>query len=292
MSEIMKLYYYEVLKNKNKFILILFCILFFNIILIANISIPLFGNMTISATKKIAEIFLNNNTVRDIFKESIVNSMYNGINFHTLGIDMLIIAFYYLGSLTCVLLSFDVVFRNYKKKNNSSIIDALLPVKLVNIKIARVMYGISIYMFFIVITTLSILIINFVLGVIYPKLYNSNLYFMTTFEGNTFFPDNISRTLILNFIFILTSVICVQSLTSTLFVAHKKGDIIKKVLCFTLLLIACIILGFLILLTEPSLSTIFDNKHMYLIYLILIFTSIILFYIDCRVSKRRLRGGY
>lgn len=57
MSEIMKLYYYEVLKNKNKFILILFCILFFNIILIANISIPLFGNMTISATKKLQKFF-------------------------------------------------------------------------------------------------------------------------------------------------------------------------------------------------------------------------------------------
>ncbi|SFE44210.1 hypothetical protein [Peptostreptococcus sp. D1] len=290
MNEIMKLYYYELMKNKNKIFAVLIAVLIFNAFMISSVYLPIFYELPIGEFRNIVSIFIKNTSTPESLKILLEQYAVNSIDYQKIGSSSFILIYYYGGSLFCVLMSIDIVSRSYKKKNKSFYIEYLMPVKIAKLKISKIMFGFSLYLLFQALMNISAIAMNFVLGQVYKNTYNSSLALLSKIGYNTFFPTNFSRVMIVTFVIVFASVVYTQTITSIVYINEGKNTFKNKILFCLLLLLFCVIMGGLIILTEKiEIKFYYDNQIV--INALVLAAATVLFFIDCIMTKNRVRGG-
>ena len=169
MNDIFKLYYYELVKNKRKFIIMaVFCLLFF----LGNLYIISYngGDISILESSKAFKLFSSNPDLPKVFTDQLKLYGEGQLNFQLIqeNTSFIVIMF---GAAISILMSIDTVSRNYRKKNNSSYIEASLPVSIEKIKIARILSSISLYIFYIIVMTISLILVNFICKLLAGSVY-------------------------------------------------------------------------------------------------------------------------
>lgn len=292
MNDIFKLYYYELVKNKKKFIIMtIFCLLFF----LGNLYLVNYngGNISIAESSKVFDLFVNKSNLPESFSKQL--KLYGNGQLKFQGIQentstMIIL----LGAAISILMSIDVVSRNYRKKHNSYYIEANLPVSIEKIKISRILCSLSIYIYYIILMTSILILINFISKAIAGPLYDSGLWTLVS-TLLIVLPYSPKLTLIITFIYFLTCIIGIQSLTSIFYIKKSRGNILEKLIYF-ILMISCGILMisylFIIANSQEIGFMVFNNYNLLTIGSILFsILSIVLFIVDCKITKHRLRGG-
>lgn len=290
MNEIMKLYYYELMKNKNKIFAVLIAVLMFNIFMVSSVYLPIFYELPIGEFRNIVDLFVNNTSTPESLKILLEQYAINSIDYQKIGSSSFILIYYYGGSLFCVLMSIDIVARSYKKKNKSFYIEYLMPVKIAKLKISKILCGFSLYLLFQVLMNISAIAINFVLGQVYKSTYNSSLALLSKVDYNTFFPTDFSRVMMVTFVIMFASVVYTQTITSLVYINENKSAFKNKILFCLLLLFFCAIMGGLIVLTEDIGVRFFYNNEVVINSLVLAIAAV-LFFVDCVMTKNRVRGG-
>ncbi|MEG0249756.1 MAG: hypothetical protein RR561_03995 [Peptostreptococcus sp.] len=289
MNDIFKLYYYELVKNKRKFIMIaVFCLLF----LLGNLYVIAYngGNINLVESSKAFDLFINNPHLPKPFLNEL--KLYgNGQLKFQMDTSIVIILF---GAAISILMSIDVVSRNYRKKHNSYYIEANLPVSIEKLKIARILCSLSLYIFYIILITISLLLANFISKMLVGSLYEAGLWELVT-DLLIILPYSPKITLIITFIYVLTCIIGIQALTSIFYIEKSRGGIFRKLIYF-ILMITCgflmIFYLFIIANGQESGFLILDKYNLLTIgSVVFVILSAALFTVDCKITKHRLRGG-
>ncbi len=282
MDNLLSLYFYELKKNKNKFLLIFILALIF---LLASLYVVFFQgdfSLRIFEIKEVIEKILSNKNIsKDLrlelsqnFRASIVFTEY--LN----GIPQL---FKVVGALTAVLLSFDISLRNFKKKNKSFYIYSCLPVKIWQIKLSRILCAMSVYIFYLILFSGVSLTITFIQKAILGDFYNSSIVDLSDF---VFMLNEGKFALFVTFMYIPVCFAGIQMLTSAFLVEGGLGkNISKKIFSLTIILLIGIlmiaILGYIQIVMEIP----------YILLVIFPIAFLLLFLADVRLSKKKFRGG-
>lgn len=291
MIDILRLYYYEMEKNKKKFIIISIAVLImlfslcyimlvdtFNYLSVPN-NIKIFGEFSKHASDNIGLSEL----IKTYSKDRISMKIYMG----------LAMEFYFaLGTLISILMSFDVVMKNYRKKNQSYYIESMLPIGIWKTKIAKIICGYSLYVFFVSVSLIGIMLLDKIMGLAFSGIYVTDAY-KSNFT-NPFVPGEFLNTILFMFVFVLTCVFGIQSLTSILFTDYKRGSNYKRVSFFIILPICIFLMSLLIivLVFVPEYAINMSKLNIKLtVFIILILISFGMFMADIRITKKRLKGG-
>lgn len=292
MNDIFKLYYYELVKNKRKFIIMaVFCLLFF----LGNLYIISYngGDISILESSKAFKLFASNPDLPKVFTDQLKLYGEGQLNFQLIqeNTSFIVIMF---GAAISILMSIDTVSRNYRKKNNSSYIEASLPVSIEKIKIARILSSISLYIFYIIVMTISLILVNFICKLLAGSVYEAGLWGLIM-DLLIILPYSPKIPLLISLIYVTTCIIGIQSLTSIFYIENSRGKLFNKLVYFVLMM-ACgflmIVYLFFIISNQESNFIIFEKYNLLNIgSIIFVILSIILFRLDCRITKNRLRGG-
>lgn len=292
MNDIFKLYYYELVKNKRKFIIMaVFCLLFF----LGNLYIVSYngGDVSILESSKAFNLFASNPDLPKVFTDQIKLYGEGQLNFQLIqeNTSFIVIMF---GAAISILMSIDTVSRNYRKKNNSSYIEANLPVSIEKIKIARILSSISLYIFYIIVMTISLILVNFICRMLAGPIYEAGLWGLIM-DLLIILPYSPKVTLLISLIYVTTCIIGIQALTSIFYIEKSRGKLFNKLVYFILMMVCgflMIVYLFFIINNQESNFIIFEKYNLLNIgSIIFVILSIILFRLDCRITKNRLRGG-
>lgn len=292
MNDIFKLYYYELVKNKRKFIIMaVFCLLFF----LGNLYIISYngGDISILESSKAFKLFASNPDLPKVFTDQIKLYGEGQLNFQLIqeNTSFIVIMF---GAAISILMSIDTVSRNYRKKNNSSYIEANLPVSIEKIKIARILSSISLYIFYIIVMTISLILVNFICRMLAGPIYEAGLWGLIM-DLLIILPYSPKVTLLISLIYVTTCIIGIQALTSIFYIEKSRGKLFNKLVYFILMMVCgflMIVYLFFIINNQESNFIIFEKYNLLNIgSIIFVILSIILFRLDCRITKNRLRGG-
>lgn len=292
MNDIFKLYYYELVKNKRKFIIMaVFCLLFF----LGNLYIVSYngGDISILESSKAFKLFASNPDLPKVFTDQIKLYGEGQLNFQLIqeNTSFIVIMF---GAAISILMSIDTVSRNYRKKNNSSYIEANLPVSIEKIKIARILSSISLYIFYIIVMTISLILVNFICRMLAGPIYEAGLWGLIM-DLLIILPYSPKVTLLISLIYVTTCIIGIQALTSIFYIEKSRGKLFNKLVYFILMMVCgflMIVYLFFIINNQESNFIIFEKYNLLNIgSIIFVILSIILFRLDCRITKNRLRGG-
>lgn len=292
MNDIFKLYYYELVKNKRKFIIMaVFCLLFF----LGNLYIISYngGDISILESSKAFKLFASNPDLPKVFTDQLKLYGEGQLNFQLIqeNTSFIVIMF---GAAISILMSIDTVSRNYRKKNNSSYIEASLPVSIEKIKIARILSSISLYIFYIIVMTISLILVNFICKLLAGSVYEAGLWGLIM-DLLIILPYSPKIPLLICFIYVSTCIIGIQSLTSIFYIENSRGKLFNKLVYFILMMVCgflMIVYLFFIINNQESNFIIFEKYNLLNIgSVIFVILSIILFRLDCRITKNRLRGG-
>lgn len=294
---IFKLYSYEMKKNKKLFI-IMFVVSILNLLyLLYSTMADDIGAMSVKGAmiKKMVDVGLLPFKVDGLqlfndnfFSLSVIDNATSTSSILSMGLVLL-----------SIVLSLRIVTSDYARRNKSFMIQNFLPVKIYEIKVAKILTGLSLYIFTIILTYLSVIVRNIVLKFSTGRFINFNILDIDrVMSVNLFIPIGLKSTLVMLFLFTLTCVIGVQSLSSIFLTKQDKN---KKAVN-TLYLIITVFLGFVLMasyLLLVTLEAVFEgvipsviNFNILTIYhTIFVILSAVLFTIDLVITKKRLRGG-
>ncbi|WP_101772882.1 hypothetical protein [Peptostreptococcus faecalis] len=288
MRELFKLYYYEVIKNKSKFLILAALSVLTLIVLVALPEYKENSTISFSDMQKYLNLFKESKSIDKDFMQNLLYADKVTIRNYVSSVPKFIIGIVLVIS---VLMSIDIVARNYKKKTNSFYIDSNLPVNIFKVKLSRIMLGMSIYAFAASLMLLALFALNFVLTIKYGGIYDSSIrYILDPFSD--VFPlkatfINPSEFIL---IYIMFSVVGIQSVTSLIFVSTEKNSVIRKVLYIIMMFFsACLMIFYLIQRYESDVFGNIENSWLFNISFVII--AIALFILDCKVTKKSLREG-
>ncbi|WP_101772884.1 hypothetical protein [Peptostreptococcus faecalis] len=285
MNELFKLYYYELIKNKNKFIVLVgisLAIILFSIVFT-------YGQenkyMIFSEVENIVKISQNSKDINSAFLNEFLDA--SKLTFENyLGFKSKILMELFL--ITAIAMSFDVVTRNYKKKSNSFYIDTNLPVSIYKIKFSRLLVSISIYVVASLILMTMILSVNYVLSVMFNTVYKADLrYVLDAFTLPSLVKLTFMYPISTVSIYISGCIMIIQSLASIIFIDKGKNIIIKKITYF--ILIAFLIIFMLFFLLVGDINPTYMNSKLVVFNIVFLSVSISLFLVDCKLTEKRLR---
>lgn len=291
---IFKLYYYEMKKNKALFLLVFLAsilILLYQMFYLLKLDGKMYNDIFL-INKAISQGLLPYNYKGYISleaKNSIVVNPIRYVNELLLLMSMVLLS---------ILLSVRIITRDYAKKNRSYMVEVFLPTKLYKIKLAKILTGLSLYMFASILTFFVIIAGNIICKMHIGEIFNDAVYLNRIVLMNMFLPIGVKSTMIITFLFSLTCIIGVQSLSDIFLVnLDKKKSTRNKLLFLVFLTIGfvfmCIFL--FILLIEAAFSSpiyILDKINLIdVFYIVFIIISVLLFTVDMVVYKKRLRGG-
>ncbi|WP_101772880.1 hypothetical protein [Peptostreptococcus faecalis] len=288
MRELFSLYYYEVIKNKNKFIIMsIISVLSGAIIGVFSIYNSV-ESMNLTTLQSVINQFENGSVQgRELMKYF---SFFDFVRFYNILDYNSILLICFVLSISMIL-SIDIVARNYKKNTNTFYIDAELPSGILKIKLSRIMLGISLYAFTAILVMLVLIVMNFFIKLKFSNIYGSNLRnILDPFPY--YFPIKATflNPLEYIFIYIMTCVVGIQSLTSIIFVNLSKNMILMRAGYFITIIISGILMVFYPMLRYGSVefTVIFPP---WMLNTVLIIISIVLITIDCAITKRRFGRG-
>lgn len=301
MNNLLSLYYYELKKNKTKFLIILLFAILFLLICAFTIFFENGYDMNVLEAKKTVNMILDNKNIPTNIASEVRIDTVGGISF-TESFFFVSPLLKIIGAVVAVLMSFGVAVNSFKKKNKSFYIYSCLPVKIWKIKLARILCGMSIYIFYLVSISLDLLLLDLLLRVFLGKYYmgSTGLFYPELI----FIPTDPNTALFITFFFIPVCISGIQSISSIFFIQEEnRRSIVKKIFSIVILFICGVFMVFLIgymqiyktfvLGFDPEMqSNILFSLNPYIIGIIafpIIF--LILFAIDVKISKKKFRGG-
>jgi len=221
--------------------------------------------------------------LKSILSSSIIlGEMGNFVTYSYLGLAVLI----------SVLMSFDIVIRDYKKTHMSHLMLANLPVKIYRIKLAKILAGWSIYLFCILIFSIATICMDIFWRVYLGDYYASSIW--SIFGDTSFMLTSSNSAILIAVLLILPSIIGLQSLVGLLFTSDSRGRVGKKILCLFLLLICGGVVVFIMMTYMFSETMVYSYRKEMVLVLCSIGVYIVstcVFYLDCKYTSNRIRGG-
>src|SRR3712207_2714237 len=220
---------------------------------------------------------------RSILSSSIIlGEMGNFVTYSYLGLAVLI----------SVLMSFDIVFRDYKKKHMSHLILANLPIKIYKTKLAKVLAGWSICLFCILIFSIATIGMDIFWGVYLGDYYASSIWSM--FGDTSFMLTSSISAILIAVLLIFPAIMGLQSLVGLLFTSDFRGKVGRKILCLFLLLICGGVVVFIMMTYMFSETMVYSYRKEFVLALCSMGVYIVaacVFYLDCKYTSKRIRGG-
>lgn len=291
MNDILKLYYYDLKANRKKFV---FLSALIGIWIVLSISVAVFSVSQGGKLSVVAGFFRDLDQTKVMSEASYVrlkSILDSSIILRNTG-SFASYSFIAFVTLLSVLMSFDMVTREYKKKNSTYFTMANLPTKIYKMKIAKLLVGWSLYMFCILGFSLATLVLD-----IFWRIYLGKIYMLSSWSllgDNSFLLTSGYSAILIMVCVVLPSIIGIQSLTSIFFVSNTRGKVFKKIICLFLLMV-CGVSVFIFVTSYMFSSSIlhkYRNISLLVWFSVGIYTvSMVLAYIDCKISASRTRGG-
>lgn len=290
-NNIFKLYYHELKTNKKIIVLLTASVLIW---LIFCINVHITGKYIGGNFNQFTDLYQKilagaSNTGESKILDSLIKG---SINFKT-SISPNILM---LGAISAIsiLVSYILVSKDFRKKNSSFYLLYNLPYRTIEIKLSKIMAGLSIYIYTILMITLALLAMDLVNIVHFGGLYSPGIWALTS--DLKFLPFNFRYSLFYTFMLVLPSIIGLQSSASLIYAGNNKRRLLKRIIFFILILVSGVLVIYV------GLDTNFDTSlggsgswittiPSYIFLGIVYMLVAILFTMDMLASSKAFRGG-
>ena len=196
--------------------------------------------------------------------------------------------------LASILASYFLVSRDFRKKNSSFYLIYNIPNSILEIKLAKILVGLSLYIYTIILITLALVCLDCINQFKFADLYRPGIWSLT--KEALFLPFDYMTSLFYTFMLALPSIIGLQASTSIIYGGNIRTRLAKRVGFFILIILSAFIV-IIIGLDVNSSGLVagiqgLDTSPPTLILIILLYILVaILFILDMVNSKRSFRGG-
>ena len=289
-NNIFKLYYHELKVNKKIIILLGVAVLTWFLFCVFNFYRGQYSAGDLNLVKDLSpQIIAGAPNDQDKLQLSLLFS--GSINISsTMNNNILMIAPICLAS---ILASYFLVSRDFRKRNSSFYLIYNLPNSILEIKLAKILVGLSLYIYTIILITLALVCLDCINQFKFADLYRPGIWSLT--KEALFLPFDYMTSLFYTFMLALPSIIGLQASTSIIYGGNIRTRLAKRVGFFILIILSAFIV-IIIGLDVNSSGLVagiqgLDTSHPTLILIILLYILAILFILDMVNSKRSFRGG-
>ncbi|MGP1540653.1 hypothetical protein [Peptostreptococcus stomatis] len=198
--------------------------------------------------------------------------------------------------LASILASYILVTRNFRKKNSSFYLVYNLPYRTIEIKLAKILAGVSLYIYTILLITLVLVLIDYINLSKFGSLYRSGIWTLTM-EAK-YLPFDFKSCIFYTFLLVLPSIIGLQACASIIYAGNVKNRLAKKIIFFILIMTSGLLVLYIGInvnlygLTgsdiQASLTNIIPN-YVFIIFLYILVAT--LFIMDLVYTGKNFRGG-
>lgn len=197
--------------------------------------------------------------------------------------------------LASILASYILVTRDFRKKNSSFYLVYNLPNRIIEIKLAKILAGLSLYIYTIILITLGLVCIDYMNLLKFASLYRLGIWNMT--KEVLFLPFDFRSSIFYTFMLVLPSIIGLQSSASIIYAGDSNMRLPKRIGFFILIMFAAVLVlfigidvntyGIFVGIGQNYLTSI--PTFIFLVFLYILVA--ILFIMDMVYSKKSFRGG-
>ena len=197
--------------------------------------------------------------------------------------------------LASILASYILVTRDFRKKNSSFYLVYNLPNRIIEIKLAKILAGLSLYVYTIILITLGLVCIDYMNLLKFASLYRLGIWNMT--KEVLFLPFDFRSSIFYTFMLVLPSIIGLQSSASIIYAGDSDTRLAKRIGFFILIMFAAVLVlfigidvntyGIFVGIGQNYLTSI--PTFIFLVFLYILVA--ILFIMDMVYSKKSFRGG-
>lgn len=197
--------------------------------------------------------------------------------------------------LASILASYILVTRDFRKKNTSFYLIYSLPNRIIEIKLAKILAGLSLYIYTIILITLGLVCIDYMNLLKFASLYRLGIWNMT--KEVLFLPFDFRSSIFYTFMLVLPSIIGLQSSASIIYAGDSNMRLPKRIGFFILIMFAAVLVlfigidvntyGIFVGIGQNYLTSI--PTFIFLVFLYILVA--ILFIMDMVYSKKSFRGG-
>lgn len=287
-NNIFKLYYHELKVNKKIIILLGVAVLTWFLFCVFNFYRGQYSAGDLNLVKDLSpQIIAGAPNDQDKLQLSLLFS--GSINISsTMNNNILMIAPICLAS---ILASYFLVSRDFRKKNSSFYLIYNIPNSILEIKLAKILVGLSLYIYTIILITLALVCLDCINQFKFADLYRPGIWSLT--KEALFLPFDYMTSLFYTFMLALPSIIGLQASTSIIYGGNIRTRLAKRVGFFILIILSAFIV-IIIGLDVNSSGLVagiqgLDTSPPTLIFIILLYILVaILFILDMVIVKEAL----
>ena len=190
--------------------------------------------------------------------------------------------------LASILASYILVTRDFRKKNTSFYLIYSLPNRIIEIKLAKILAGLSLYIYTIILITLGLVCIDYMNLLKFARNMTKEVLFL---------PFDFRSSIFYTFMLVLPSIIGLQSSASIIHAGDSNTRLPKRIGFFILIMFAAVLVlfigidvntyGIFVGIGQNYLTSI--PTFIFLVFLYILVA--ILFIMDMVYSKKSFRGG-
>ena len=197
--------------------------------------------------------------------------------------------------LASILASYILVTRDFRKKNSSFYLVYNLPNRIIEIKLAKILAGLSLYIYTILLITLGLVLMDNINLLKFGNLYRLGIWNMT--KEILFLPFDFRSSIFYTFMLVFPSIIGLQSCASIIYAGSIKIRFAKRIGFFVLIFFASVLVLFIGI--DVNTYGIFRGLGQgyltsiptFIFILVLYILVAVLFVMDMVYSRDSFRGG-
>lgn len=197
--------------------------------------------------------------------------------------------------LASILASYILVTRDFRKKNSSFYLVYNLPNRIIEIKLAKILAGLSLYIYTILLITLGLVLMDNINLLKFGNLYRPGIWNMT--KEILFLPFDFRSSIFYTFMLVFPSIIGLQSCASIIYAGSIKIRFAKRIGFFVLIFFASVLVLFIGI--DVNTYGIFRGLGQgyltsiptFIFILVLYILVTVLFVMDMVYSRDSFRGG-
>lgn len=197
--------------------------------------------------------------------------------------------------LASILASYILVTRDFRKKNSSFYLVYNLPNRIIEIKLAKILAGLSLYIYTILLITLGLVLMDNINLLKFGNLYRPGIWNMT--KEILFLPFDFRSSIFYTFMLVFPSIIGLQSCASIIYAGSIKIRFAKRIGFFGLIFFASVLVLFIGI--DVNTYGIFRGLGQgyltsiptFIFILVLYILVAVLFVMDMVYSRDSFRGG-
>lgn len=197
--------------------------------------------------------------------------------------------------LASILASYILVTRDFRKKNSSFYLVYNLPNRIIEIKLAKILAGLSLYIYTILLITLGLVLMDNINLLKFGNLYRPGIWNMT--KEILFLPFDFRSSIFYTFMLVFPSIIGLQSCASIIYAGSIKIRFTKRIGFFVLIFFASVLVLFIGI--DVNTYGIFRGLGQgyltsiptFIFILVLYILVAVLFVMDMVYSRDSFRGG-